>query len=65
MTVTEPVVYAWMVAIVSALFGLFVGHQTVFKITEAERAKHKAQTDEMWEEIQRLRAQNAMLIGKE
>lgn len=65
MTVTEPVVYAWMIAIVSALFGLFVGHQTVFKITEEERAKHKRQMDEIWEEVKRLRAQNAMLIGKE
>ena len=34
-------------------------------IVEASKVTHKRQMDEIWEEVKRLRAQNAQLIGKQ
>lgn len=62
---TEADVFGWMIAIVSFLFGLFLGAKSAEFVSESERDRHDKTTKEQGEEIARLRAQVALWIGTE
>jgi hypothetical protein len=45
--------------------GVFIGRAWMDEVIKGQEATHKRQMDEIFEEVKRLRAQVAGLIGKE
>jgi hypothetical protein len=52
-------------ALVSFVGGVYFGLWWSIHTCYAMQIKHQEQMDEIYDEVTRLRAQNAMLIGKE
>lgn len=52
-------------AIVSWGGGVYMGALWLEHTLTATKIRHKSEMDEIFEEVKRLRSQNAMLIGKE
>jgi hypothetical protein len=55
----------WLVYIAGAVTGWLIHRAFIDGLMAAQEATHKHQMDEIFEEVKRLRAQVAMMVGRE